>query len=279
MLVALNEHGERITAKHYLDKDEEYYCPECGELLIFRNGIKRIPHFAHRPNESSCIMKIGGESYIHNAMKIGMKDIIERDNNVTFSELEWKITGKNGDYVIPDYYFKKYDNYGITKRCAVECVHKHDDLPHFLEKNKFYFENKIYPIWVFDVNRFKDDDKNIKDVIRISDILKEAHAYYFGKVWAIDYENKTLHAVHFNKYERYVEEKTLIDWDEWDGHSDPTQHEYSVGGYWKNVPTKKQPLIKNIQKFKVTSFQYKKSDNFMPYPRLVAGPFLKPFWK
>lgn len=273
MLVALAKNGERITANKYLKKENEYYCPVCKEKLIFRNGLKRIPHFAHIPNdESTCFMN-RGESTIHNAMKMAMKEIIERDNDTIISELEWRIIGRDGTYYIADYYFEKNDKYGKIKKCAVECVYKHDDLPHFLEKNKFYFENNIYPIWVFNSNRFKNKE------IRINDILKESHSFNFGKVWALDYKNKEIYAVHFNKVERYVEEKTLIDWDEWDGHSDPSQHAYVVGGYYRTLAKTKQPIRKKIQKFNINSFNYKKADKFLPYNRLVASPFIKCFWR
>ena len=48
MLVALKSNGERIYANKVFERDTEYYCPECGERLIFRNGLKNIPHFAHK---------------------------------------------------------------------------------------------------------------------------------------------------------------------------------------------------------------------------------------
>lgn len=185
-----------------------------------------------------------------------MKDIIESDNEVTLSELEWRIKGKNDDYVIADYYFEKRDRWDNIKCCAVECVHKHQDLKHFLEKNEFYLENKIYPIWVFDLDRFIENDE-----IRINSILKEAHAINFGKVWAVDSEYKIMYAIHFEPVVRWVEEFQ------------------EFGGYYIKLRATKRLMTVAIPHFNITSFQYKKRDKFIPYDRLVAGPFLKPFWK
>ena len=50
MFVALRKDGNRIVAEDCEDKKADYYCPVCGENVIFKNGIKRVKHFAHKPN-------------------------------------------------------------------------------------------------------------------------------------------------------------------------------------------------------------------------------------
>lgn len=285
MLVALNNKGKRIYANPHLKRSEEYYCPECGEKLIFRNGTINIPHFAHTGDSICHFRKGGGESSIHNFMKKTIKEIVERDNTVDFSELEWRIDGKYGDYVIADYYFLKKDRYGKARKCAVECVYKHEDLPHFLNKNDFYFENNIYPIWIFDLNKFLDSDNDFKEEVRVNSIMKEAHKINFGKIWALDYDNQAIYAIHLDTCKTYVEEYEYTDWEslmgefeatgEW---QDESAYQRTVGGYYKNKPNTKRPIWQYVKKFNVNSFSLKRADNFVSYDRLIASPFMKPFW-
>lgn len=277
MLIALKNDGERVYAGDIYERGGEYYCPECGEKLIFRKGIKNIPHFAHT-GESICHFRKGGESHTHNFMKKAIKEIIERDNNCSFSELEWRIEDNVGNHVIADYYFMKKDRYGKLRRCAVECVYKHDDLTHFINKNRFYLQNNVYPIWIFDLDKFLKKDNDFKEQVRINSILKEAHLINFGKVWALDYKNKAIYAIHLDSCQTYVEPVELIDWDNWDGHSDPSDLAYSVGGYYKSLPMTKRIIPKYVKHFNVNSFSFKRADNFCYYDRLIASPFLEKFW-
>lgn len=285
MLVALKNNGERIYANEIFERGDDYYCPECGERLIFRKGLKNIPHFAHT-GESIChFRKGGGESPIHNFMKQSIKEIVERDNNCSLSELEWKIEDKNGRYVIADYYFEKYDNYGKKKKCAVECVYKHDDLLHFLNKNRFYLKNNVYPIWVFDLNKFLDDDNDFKEEVRVNEIMKEAHKINFGKIWGLDYDNKVIYALHFDSCYRWVEETSFTDWGslmsefeasgEW---QEESEYQITRGGYERYLPNTKMINWKLVKKFDITSYSLKRADNFCDYDRLIASPFMKPFW-
>ena len=286
MLVALNDDGKRIYAKEVTRRKDNFYCPECGERLIFRRGLKNIPHFAHT-GDSICIFRKGGESQIHNFMKEAIKGIIERDNYLNFSELEWKINSDNGEYVIADYYFEKKDKWGNKKRCAVECVHKHQDLSHFLNKNEFYLENGIFPLWFFNLDKFLDNDGDFRESVRINAIMKEAHKINFGKVWALDYKNKAVYAIHFNRCESYVEERNIVDWDslmseyestgEWQDEDDYVIK--TVGGYTKYLQGTIQPVWKYVKKFDINSYSKIKKDDWCDYDRMIASPFIKPFWK
>ncbi|CAM2822677.1 competence protein CoiA family protein [Fructilactobacillus fructivorans] len=65
MLMAY-ENGRLVKASDAL-KTHHYRCCECGELLVLRKGINKIPHFAHQSN-SKCNSN-EGESYVHNLGK------------------------------------------------------------------------------------------------------------------------------------------------------------------------------------------------------------------
>lgn len=49
MLVAINQHGERVRATEAL-KEEDYFCPYCKTELILKKGIKVTTHYAHKIN-------------------------------------------------------------------------------------------------------------------------------------------------------------------------------------------------------------------------------------
>ena len=48
MLVALKNNGERIYANEIFERGEDYYCPECGERLIFRKGLNSSFHTGNK---------------------------------------------------------------------------------------------------------------------------------------------------------------------------------------------------------------------------------------
>jgi hypothetical protein len=53
-------------------KGISYYCPACGELLIFRRGQIKVPHFAHKPT-GVCSQ----ETIVHQSAKLLIQKAIE----------------------------------------------------------------------------------------------------------------------------------------------------------------------------------------------------------
>ncbi len=49
MLVAINQHGERVSATEAI-KENDYFCPYCKSELILKKGIKVTTHYAHKSN-------------------------------------------------------------------------------------------------------------------------------------------------------------------------------------------------------------------------------------
>jgi competence protein CoiA len=50
MEFALDYNGKRIDAwnkNEMISADAKYFCPSCGNPVIYRHGDIRIPHFAH----------------------------------------------------------------------------------------------------------------------------------------------------------------------------------------------------------------------------------------
>ena len=279
MLVAIDDNNQRRYADQSEKKDKNgekirYYCPECHSRLTLKKGKKNIHHFAHAEDTDCRLSMKNGESLIHMLMKRTIKEIVEENNNCIISELEWGIGNR-----IADYYFEVNDHQGNRRKIAVECVHRHTNIDEFRSKNSYYYRNGIYTIWIFNLTRFLKKDNTFKDEITTNEILKEAHTLNYGKVYAIDIPHKKVYAIHFDRIEREVEAVDLIDWEAWDGHSDPTIHEYTVGGYTRYLKNKREPNPRIIPRFIVNSFSRNPSDSFLWYPRAVASCYMKPYWK
>lgn len=67
MLFAYNKENQLVSVKHYSPK-ENYYCPDCGDQLICKQGTIKIPHFAHR-KKTNCEGLSEGETQEHLKLK------------------------------------------------------------------------------------------------------------------------------------------------------------------------------------------------------------------
>lgn len=65
MLKAITNEGELISAQDvHKYKEKSFYCPECKEVVILKNGIFKKSHFAHKP-QSQCFESYEKESEVH----------------------------------------------------------------------------------------------------------------------------------------------------------------------------------------------------------------------
>lgn len=262
MLTAMDESDCKVYADDVYKTDEngnklKYYCPECGDELILRQGRINIPHFSHKHDTMCLFRKNGGESYVHNHMKHAVKTLVERDNRVKVSDLEHKIGNR-----IADYYFE-VNRYGL-KKVAVECVHKHTDADEFDLKNEFYRDNGIYVIWVFDTGRFSEN-RTFKSEVRTREIMREAHNFHFQRIYCIDILGTGMYAIHFDKVKR------------WRNGGYDQYGEYH-DGYYKTLRNTNGINAVHIPKFRVNAFADKQSDSYIHYDRKVAGTFMDKWW-
>lgn len=191
MLIGIDEHGERVEAVKGFDRI--VYCPVCNERLINKvNGRIKIPHFSHQ-QKSNC--KHGqGESKEHMQAKLKIKEKIEKHNNCTISELEYKLP--NG--LIADYY-AEID----SKRICFEIINTHFD---YLKVSTYYSDNYyICPIWI---DNFRANSEN-----RVKNEQKMAHYMGYGVIYVYNYRENQFYKLHFDKIVRYNEwtlsERTL----------------------------------------------------------------------
>jgi competence CoiA-like predicted nuclease len=250
MFVAVTEDNERVYAEDAVKTDEngnkiKYYCPECGGELILRQGTKNIWHYSHKEGNVIChFRKGGGESYTHEVMKYKIKQIVEKYNKCSVSELEWKIGNR-----IADYYCEIKKGVRIRK-IAFECVHKHTDIDTFREKTEEYYDKGVYVIWLFNLDKFLSSPHVFKREVRINEMIREAHTMYFGRCYAIDVSNEVVYGIHL----------------------DPIFRE----GHYLSSTKKLSPVL--LFEFIIDSFQKVVSDKWLPYNRSPAGTFTEKWW-
>lgn len=266
MLVALDDKKERVYAFNVDKYDSKgnllkYYCPECGEELILRKGNVYQHHFSHKSKDTICRLRDdGGESDIHNFLKYKIKKIIEEDNNnLIKSEIEYPIGSR-----IADYYCELKDKYGYKKKVAVEIVHKHTNIKDFIDKNEYYYNQSVYCIWVFNIDKFTSKSKTVtsnvhlnevisnstdfKETINPTEIIRDAHVLHFGKVYCLDPFNERMYGIHIESL-------------------------YSNSNIY---PHNIVPLL--LDNFKIELFKKSNPDDFLDYNRSVAGPYIERFW-
>lgn len=270
MLTAMKEEGIKVFADEVYKSDgDKYYCPECGSELILRQGTKNIWHFAHKEDNGICIFrKYDNESVNHKLMKKTIKEIIEKDNECIISDLEHKVGSK-----IADYYFEVKDRFGQIKKIAIECVETHTDIDVFRAKTEYYVKQGVYVMWMFNLNRFINKHNSFKDRVRTKEIHKECHTMFYGKVYAIDINNKAVYGIHLDEIHNFKPADTI--------YNEYIDEEIDIGGYVETLKSDRVPIPRLIKEFKVSSFKKAWDTNslkFLPYRRNVANVYVKKWW-
>ena len=174
----------------------------CGTELILKKGEIKIHHFAHKRGNDICPFAFEGESETHEAMKKGIKELIERDNKyLKVSELEHIIKDDNGNYMIADYYCET-----PRGKICVEVVHTHKNIYDFEEKIRFFTKNNIRCMWVFNDDDFSDISKFT------SQIHRESHWLNYGYVFTYNTRANILFALHLDKpeYTRWKAKRNVM---------------------------------------------------------------------
>lgn len=271
MISAINKNNKKIIAK-YANKDNEYFCPVCGELLILKQGRKNIAHFAHKAN-SSCDFRIN-ESQNHMVMKKIIRDFVVESNSVVKEEFEYILDFSNGHYLIADYYAEIVHN-GRIYKIAFEIVEAHDNYDDFKAKNVTYFDNDIYVVWVFNhehINPYQDGT-GCGSEFRTKEIHRVAHTLGFGKVYSIDIRNKALYCTHFYRVKRVSRSCDGCDY------ADTNYCVNECPGETFTYPaTLRVPVSIRIRNFTINSFKKQYRDKFVHFNVCKANMFIEKWW-
>lgn len=139
MLIAQDRKGERHFGPDS-EKDKDYFCPQCDEMVILKKGTKVIHHFAHHPFQDCEWWE--PESQLHLEMKLFIKNLFEKQwsNYSKIVELEYRISNLYADVYVET----------VTGlKIAIECQVSYKPIQKIIEKTKIYSDNDIYTWWIF----------------------------------------------------------------------------------------------------------------------------------
>lgn len=273
MITAINKKNEKTIAKN-ANRNNEYFCPVCGESLILKKGEKNVPHFAHRPN-SSCDFRIN-ESQNHMMMKEIIRDYVLKSNNVVKEEFEYILNFPNGSHLIADYYAEIMHN-GRIYKVAFEVVEAHDTYMDFKAKNVTYFDNDIYVIWIFNhehINPYSDEQGYGLE-FRTKEIHRVAHALGFGKVYSINIPNRILYCTHFDRVVRVSNPCDDCDYAETYYCENECDFGYDHITYPKTL---RLPESKQIPGFRINNFNRQYANKFVNFNVCKANMFIEKWW-
>lgn len=232
LLIAENNNG-KLTQADFGTKNQKYYCPFCGEELILKQGLVKIPHFAHKANSNCKFDYWEPESQRHLEMKKMVMEKVTKHNKCIIAEYEHQI-----DNLIADVYFEivhRSDSFKV----AVECQCSPKSLWDFIDKTRVYTDMGVHTLWLFDFpEKWRKTTTRLHDEIRTTKPLQEMHKWYYGRIYSL-WEDKLL-GVHFDSVYR--------DREVWDPDEGTIIYEYRL----KDVRT---PNLNQIRSWKLLPFE------------------------
>jgi competence CoiA-like predicted nuclease len=172
-------------------------CPECSQKVVFVDADLKIKHFRHL-TESDCHPE--PETIEHIKMKI-------------FFAKQLKL---NKDSIEVNLIFARPDIFLKEEKIAIEVQHSNISEEIFIQRNKNYTLNGIYPIWIFHEDLLKEIDGHCN----ISALLKKAHELYFGRIYVYKKKGYII-PIHFESAGTWIIP------------SDYAEENFGASSYWK----------------------------------------------
>ena len=188
-------------------------CPICGETMIYRHGMLKIPHFAHVKDTECTHTFYENETKEHVQGKIILYNWIKNQSNIENYKLEaWIPETKQR----PDLYFEDVDKnrYVIEFQCAPITVGE------YFERHKLYEIAGIQDIWILGVEQYDMNNYLYKQGVRDwilkyktnaleRELYENPHIYYLNvlssKIYIIRYSDVS----NIGKYKTYFEIETF----------------------------------------------------------------------
>ncbi|MHC5217032.1 competence protein CoiA [Enterococcus sp. LJL128] len=178
MLTAKNKQGDLVQLVHCSDeememhREQQFFCPVCGQEVQLKAGHIRIPHFAHR-SLCSFAGSVDNESEEHLALKEMFIDWCE----------SYKISYQVEAY-LPD--LKQRPDL-LIGNIAIEVQCSSLGLGKIMKRTRTYLANGYIPLWICGEHFWHKQEmgENIKAFTLFSKTL----GFYF---WAANWRQKTL---------------------------------------------------------------------------------------
>ena len=214
---AVNKLTNSYEYPKFANKNDKYMCPHCEKDVIFRKGLIKQPHFAHKKSDSPCYYyDKPSESQIHKDAKLLMKTLLDNKTRISI-EIRCKYCenrncpyeeGYDYDIFNDDYnenikaIIEHKFNYNNSIRSADVALLENDKIKCIFEicyKNKTKDENRPEPWFeikaenlINNVNSIEDINKNGVNIECIRDFKCEECKIYEEeekKRW-IEYQEK-----------------------------------------------------------------------------------------
>jgi hypothetical protein len=173
-LTAKTKFGEVKLAKDVNKNDGPFYCTFCNEEMILRNGMIKVPHFAHKKG-SNCPYSTG-ETYEHEKAKLDL--LLSARKMGIKADVEIKLS----DHVRADVLLDFGD-----QKVAVEFQKSGMSVEQCQKRLKNYKDTGIPVIWIFLIDGLRGNYKDRRSVDSKIDFFSQV---YFGKIYVLKNENK-----------------------------------------------------------------------------------------
>jgi len=180
--------------------EKPFFCPNCNNEVILRQGVIKAHHFAHKP--PVCCVYGSGESEIHYKIKKQLYEYLNLQPNCKKCDIE-----RNLITVRPDVSLY-IDNIPV----AIEIQKSNIDIRIIRRRMIEYNKKKISVLWIIPDKspNMQYHDKENEYVHRAIEWETYLHALNYGKLYYWQ-DNNTVMAYHFSSFRIYKEESEWYD--------------------------------------------------------------------
>lgn len=200
-------------------KDELYYCPECHNEVIVKQGKIREHHFAHKA-DADCLYKTG-ETELHLRIKREVYEALKVEPNCYRPELERVLNGVRPDISL----------FVGNEPLAIEIQRSDINIDLIIQRTTRYTQLGINLIWILPELKFDKDN-----VCRVKGWHKFLYRLQLERVY-IWQQGAMVEPIHLEPYQIWKNE-----WDDWESGE-------IRGGYYypsKNMRYPVKPLKKQL---------------------------------
>lgn len=165
MLLANDQNKNRIIAWD-AEKGQDYFCPECGQEVVLKQGKIKIAHYAHK-TESTCSYQVK-ETELHLRIKKDIYDDLSKRPDCYRCELERRLDGVRPDISL----------FIGSSPVAIEIQRSDISIDTIIRRTMRYSELKINLLWVLPQLTIDEDG-----ICRVRSWHKFLHRMYQGRIY------------------------------------------------------------------------------------------------
>ncbi|MFJ5760121.1 competence protein CoiA [Neobacillus sp. NPDC093182] len=134
----------------FIRKNEEFFCPACGERVSLKLGTQRINHFAHRSG-TVCRDFYEGETLYHMEGKLQLYQWLEKQGIPAVLEYYDSVIKQRPDIV----FLYGGNKYALEYQCSPIS----EEI--FFKRTAAYYQQNYIPLWIMGSKRLKAKRSNV----------------------------------------------------------------------------------------------------------------------